>query len=1100
MPHQSTATEIRLSGIANSLSLIVPLLDKLSVAFGASFIQAISSTTVSLMTAVQNVKRNKDECLQLIENIHGILYAIIDLHIKSETAGSLPPVILNHIGKFTEYSFFNLEVFPALTSGRTFHKIHTFVEGQQDGNKIKYFFRQNEMNILRKNCRTGLEEALMVFKVEIGLIVANNMAEMQKKTEIMHRELLELAENLSDGTTSDRASSMYGSTTSLNNSSGSFSMLPGQPKIFHGRQSELENIVTSITQHSAYIAILGPGGIGKTSLARAVLHHPEVAAKYEHRFFVAADSATTSMELAVLAASHLGLKPGKDLTKAVVQFLSRGPPCLLVLDNLETSWEPLKSRSGVEEFLSLLTDVPHLTLIITMRGAERPAKIRWTRPFLEPLKPLSHLAARQTFIEIADDFHDSNDVDQLLQLTDNLPLAVDIIAHLVDYESCSTVLARWEIEKTALLSTGYDKRSSLDASVSMSLESPRMTPAAKALLSLLSILPDGLSNIELVESHLPIHDILGCRATLLRTSLAYSDDKHRLKSLVPIREHIHTFSPPSAPLFRPLSKYFHLVLDLNKEYNGAAQNHARVNQITSNLGNLRQLLQLELHPENPDLADVIDYILSLNEFSQRMAHGVFALMDYIPAVLPQPCDHRMEVKYITGMFSIIGFRPIANQELLLQQGMAHVNHLNDPIVECNFYNGVGHYYWRYKNDLSAARKFHEKALSLAKFAGTSRQQKSAHFVALHHLFWIKRDIGDYSAAQVHAHEAQRIAQLSANLHYEGLALDAEVVCLTALGDLKDTVVLGQRARELLQRCGMQDSTASYSAMAHLAEAHLMKSEYRETRKIHVELSQGFSGQYETAVALLNIAEIDVIVGAGTLEVQQNLDDAKRKFSDLGMIREVNQCEIVMAELCLREGNTTVAKMALQQCLNASWGKDSSAVSYCLERLANVDRWSLTKTNWSRGWPVIYLAQAHKTQEKLALHNALLFIGDVLLFEGDEYTAHNLFVVALKGFTYMDVHHSKAHCMLRLGDIAKHRGQLAKAVELWKMAHPLFERSSQAKDMAQIDIRLALVDQTVFNTHQKTLELLDKLEAPITSLGELSIHNTGSKSEKLMSAE
>ncbi|KAJ7121538.1 hypothetical protein C8R44DRAFT_736331 [Mycena epipterygia] len=1025
MPHQPTVTNIRLSGIIDSLSPIVPLLDKLSVAFGASFIQAISSTTVSLMTAVQNVKRNKEECILLMENIHGILYVIIDFHIKSETVGRLPPVILDHIGKFTD--------------GRTLHKIHTFVEGQQDRNKIKYFFRQNEMNTLCKDCHTGLEEALKVFKVDIGLIVANNVAEMQKKTELMHQELLELAENSSDGTTSDRASS---------------------PKIFHGRQSELGDIVTILSQESSHIAILGPGGIGKTSLARAVLHHSEIAAKYEHRFFIAADSAVTGIELAALTGSHLGLKPGKDLTKAVVEFLSRGPPCLLVLDNLETSWEPLESRSRVEEFLSLLTDVPHLALIITMRGAERPGKVRWTRPFLDPLNPLSHAAARQTFIEIADDFHEIQDIDQLLHLTGNMPLAVDLIAHMVDYEGCSTVLARWETEKTALLSTGYDKQSNLDTSISMSLESPRMTPSAKALLSLLSILPDGLSGIELVEPDLPIQDILGCRATLLRTSLAYSDDKQRLKSLMPIREHIHTSSPPSPLLFRPLSKYFYLVLDLHKKYRGAAQNNARVNQITSNLGNLDQLLQLELHPENPDLTHVVDHILALNYFSRIMGRGGFTLMDSIPAIFPQPCNHQMEVKYIVGLFIGVESHRIDNPELLIQQGMAHFNHLNDPVLECNFYIGVGHYYRQCANNISAATQFYEKVLSLTRFCGTSRQQHGVHFAALQQLFWIKRHIGDYAVAQMHAHEAQEIGRLSGDLLMEAEALDNEIVCLTALGDLKETVALGQRARELLQLCGMQGGQIDNGVMAHLAEAHLVKSEYREARKIHLELSQKYSSlqsPYGLACSLSNIAAVDVMAGADALEVQQNLENAKRKFSDLGMIGAVNRCEIVVADLCLREGNEMVANESLQQCLKSALGKDSSAVSYCLERLADVDRWTSTTINLSCRWPVIYLAQAQKTQEKLAVHKALCFMGDVLLSQGDKDTAYNLFIVALERFTYMDVHRSRANCMLRLGDIAKYRGQLAKAVDHWKMARPLFKRSSQAKDMAQIDIRLASVD-------------------------------------------
>lgn len=122
--------------------------------------------------------------------------------------------------------------------------------------------------------------------------------------------------------------------------------------------------MATLASDSPRIAILGGGGMGKTSLARAVLHHPDTAAKYEHRFFVAADSATTSIELAAQIGLHLGLKPGKDLTKPVVGCLAGKPHCLLILDNLETTWEPLQSRGDVEEFLSLLADIPHLALLV----------------------------------------------------------------------------------------------------------------------------------------------------------------------------------------------------------------------------------------------------------------------------------------------------------------------------------------------------------------------------------------------------------------------------------------------------------------------------------------------------------------------------------------------------------------------------------------------------------------------------------------------------------------------------------------------------------------------------------------------------------------
>ncbi|KAJ6509627.1 P-loop containing nucleoside triphosphate hydrolase protein, partial [Mycena vulgaris] len=335
---------------------------------------------------------------------------------------------------------------------------------------------------------------------------------------------------------------------------------------FHGRDSEVSDILSLFHQEPPRIAILGAGGMGKTSLARAVLHHVEIASRYDQdRFFIACDSVSTKSELVALIGMHLGIKPGKDLTRNILQHLSSSPGSLSILDNLETSWELLESRRDIEGLLSLLGDIQDLALIITMRGAVRPGNVRWTRPFLPPLEPLSQDAARQTFIDIADDIHASSDIEKILSLTGNMPLAIDLLSHMVDTEGCTSTLNRWEAENTSLISEGHDRRSNLDLSISLSLSSPRITllPQAKDLLSLLSMLPDGLSDRELVKSDLPIQDVLGCKAALLRTSLAYNE-LGRVKTLVPIREYMQKSSPPTPHLILPLLKQFSQLLQLGR--------------------------------------------------------------------------------------------------------------------------------------------------------------------------------------------------------------------------------------------------------------------------------------------------------------------------------------------------------------------------------------------------------------------------------------------------------------------------------------------------------------------------------------------------------
>jgi lipoprotein NlpI len=97
----------------------------------------------------------------------------------------------------------------------------------------------------------------------------------------------------------------------------------------------------------------------------------------------------------------------------------------------------------------------------------------------------------------------------------------------------------------------------------------------------------------------------------------------------------------------------------------------------------------------------------------------------------------------------------------------------------------------------------------------------------------------------------------------------------------------------------------------------------------------------------------------------------------------------------------------------------------------MESWHVTTWDWR--WPVIYLVDSGNSKQKLALHKALLFLGDLFLVMEDEDTATSLFKVALARFTDMDVHHGRAQGMLRLGNLANRQGHISEAKDFWTAA-------------------------------------------------------------------
>ncbi|KAJ7765111.1 hypothetical protein B0H14DRAFT_3593245 [Mycena olivaceomarginata] len=923
-------------------SVAANALHDIATASQIPFLARVSTITLTIVPMVQNTRFQQERCLRIMEEIHHSLCALTSLAIHSDNIQA--PKMLDQIARYAG----------------TLQRFDSCLRSQQELGTLKRLFKQGEITAQLDTCERELRALLAIFTI---------------------------------------------GRDALNASSGSFSLLPASPKIFHGRECELEELVDILMADSARITILGPGGMGKTTLAMAALHHPKVATKYQTRHFISCESTHTRDSLVAIIVSHLGLDTSSTSERA---------PCLIILDNFETPWEALEGRAKVEAFLALLADIPHVALLLTMRGAERPGKVQWTHPFIRPLMPLDQAAARQTFIEIADEFYDDSEVDQLLEITDNIPLAVQLVAGVAASVGCQETIERWNVERTDLLSAGYDKRSNLEISIMLSLSSPRLQSSSHAveLLRLMSLLSDGISDLDLFQSNIPIQDIPSCKTTLIRTSLAYVDHAGQLKVLAPIRDYIRVARPPSLQLVRPLRKY---LIDLLKLYmawwDASAFAVDLVPHLVSNLGNLHSLLLHGLGSDHSDLKESILGIIMLNHLSLRMNRGLTPLMTRLPDILSGMDDHGLYGRFITEALEAWQFYTLPNLELAIDKAIEDFRIIQDRDEEAG-------YYFDCARDVKKAEDFHLLALSVASQCNSDAARgRPLGGMALTE--WHRGNY--YSKALQLAKETYRIGRVSGDVRGELNGIRFQALCYSALGNFQQSLELLDEGKELIIRAGVQGGRMESQLMNIEANVYQDKTEYSNARR----------------------TSTDIVV--------RNLEAGRSLFRKAQYPRGLSLCECNDADLRLREGDVEGARVEYIRLFAAARGRDTEVARYCVAKLAD----PLHPHTESARWAFVFLAFAVLPQVRsvLTVHQALRCLGEILLGQGAEDTALSILAVALDGFTQMDVHQSRAECMYTMGDVYVRRGDLCRAREMWEAARPLFERSEQKKQVSGIEERL-----------------------------------------------
>ncbi|XP_044499022.1 putative disease resistance RPP13-like protein 1 isoform X2 [Mangifera indica] len=181
---------------------------------------------------------------------------------------------------------------------------------------------------------------------------------------------------------------------------GETSSLPlGQVYGRNEDETELLKMVKSGTNFQV-IAVVGMGGIGKTTIARAVFNHKELEDfKFEKKAWVCVSSTTTfdvlNISKALLEKFSSSVSNNLDKVQRNLEDEVRGKKFVIVLDDI---W--MVEYDEWEKLMSPFTDgAPGSVMIVTTRDADVARKIRCAHTYR--LRPLSNQACESLFKEHA---------------------------------------------------------------------------------------------------------------------------------------------------------------------------------------------------------------------------------------------------------------------------------------------------------------------------------------------------------------------------------------------------------------------------------------------------------------------------------------------------------------------------------------------------------------------------------------------------------------------------------------------------------------------------------------------------------------------------
>ena len=322
---------------------------------------------------------------------------------------------------------------------------------------------------------------------------------------------------------------------------------PPPPRDCFGRQSLIEEVV-GFAENLEPVALIGSGGVGKTSIALTVLHHDQIKERFgENRRFIRCDQfpASRAHILARLSKTiGAGVENPDDLT-LLRPFLS-SKEMLIILDNAESILDP--KGTDAREIYSVVDElcrIKNICLLITSRITTVPPYCKHPE-----IPTLSMEAACDIFYSIYNNRGRSNIINGLLHRLDFHALSITLLATTASYHAWdhNRVAQEWDAQRAQVFQTVYNE--SLAATIELSLSSPTFLSLGtntRDLLEVAAFFPQGINekNVDwlfpTISNRIHLFDLF-CLLSLTYRSNGY------ITMLAPIRDYLCPQDPRSSPL------------------------------------------------------------------------------------------------------------------------------------------------------------------------------------------------------------------------------------------------------------------------------------------------------------------------------------------------------------------------------------------------------------------------------------------------------------------------------------------------------------------------------------------------------------------------